>query len=446
MSLKPVMMQIHGGAFTGGTGNDPSLDGGALASRGDVVVVDINYRLTTLGFLALQDGITNGNFGLGDQVTALNWIQKYIKHFGGDPNRVTIFGQSAGAGSVRALMASPQATGKFAAAIPQSNLAGLAYAATYSEYYDIATEYQVAARPILNATGCLGAASEVNCLRGIDPFVLANLSIVARFLVQDGVYIATNRLQLTGKGSTANVPVMLGFMRDDGASFITYPKTATNVTSVLGPSGFNTQLTPSTLALYPVPNGQNATTNVYNASAALATDGEFRCLDLATAYSGALHKTFPAIYVYEFNRSYNGYDPNPPVCQAPVEAGFPGGNPAREYFKCHSGELNYVFGTLSYLGLPDRDGYDIPMSQFVLDTWASFARTFNPNPDLQFLAARGFTNTTSIAQASGYWSMVDPEEPRLRVMQYPGYETDFYVFSNDQRCNALGLPLDYYEN
>ncbi|GKT95471.1 alpha/beta hydrolase [Colletotrichum tofieldiae] len=108
--LRPVMFWIHGGALTGGFGN--------------VVVVTINYRLGTLGYLALDDGETNGNFGLADQILALDWVREHIRDFGGDPNKITIFGQSAGAASVRAMMASPKASGKFAAAIPMSNLGG----------------------------------------------------------------------------------------------------------------------------------------------------------------------------------------------------------------------------------------------------------------------------------------------------------------------------------
>lgn len=136
-NLKPVILWIHGGAFTGGTGSDPTFDGSNLASRGDVVVVTINYRLGTLGFLALNDGLTNGNYGLADQITALDWVRRNVQDFGGDPDRVTIFGQSAGAASVRALVASPKARGKFAGAIMQSNLGGLAYGTTYSKYYTI---------------------------------------------------------------------------------------------------------------------------------------------------------------------------------------------------------------------------------------------------------------------------------------------------------------------
>ena len=440
------MVNIHGGAFTSGTGNDPTFDGGVLASRGDVVLVTINYRLTTLGFLALDDGVTNGNFGLADQITALRWVQRHIKAFGGDPSRITILGQSAGAGSVRALMASPIARGLFAAAIPQSNLAGLAYATTYSDYLNRSAEIQLAADPILNATGCLNATSQVDCLRKIDPFVLANLSTVASYVIQDGKYIVTPRLEVTDPSQVANVHLMLGFMRDDGAPFIPYPKAGVNVSTELSASGFASVLSTSTLSLYPVPGGLNATTDIYNASAALATDGEFRCLDQATAYSGALHESFKSVWMYEFNRSYNGYDPNPPVCEAPVEAGYPFGNPEKEYFKCHSGDLNYAFGSLSYLGLPDRDGLDIPMSQYVVDTWSSFSRTYDPTPDIGYLQARGFVNTTMTIQGSSHWVQVDPQEPTLRVLQYPSYQAPFPIFSSTDRCEALGLPLDYYES
>lgn len=83
-TLKPVVVWIHGGAFTSGTGADPTFDGGDLVSRGDVVVVTINYRLSSIGFLALPNTTITGNYGIGDQVTALQWVQQNIAAFGGD--------------------------------------------------------------------------------------------------------------------------------------------------------------------------------------------------------------------------------------------------------------------------------------------------------------------------------------------------------------------------
>lgn len=121
----PVMVWIHGGAFTFGSGSDELYDGAALAAKG-VVVVTFNYRLGVLGFLA-HPGLSaesshqvSGNYGLLDQVAALNWVQRNITQFGGDPHRVTIFGQSAGAESVSLLLVSPLAQGLFHAAIAES--------------------------------------------------------------------------------------------------------------------------------------------------------------------------------------------------------------------------------------------------------------------------------------------------------------------------------------
>jgi para-nitrobenzyl esterase len=121
----PVMVWIHGGAFTCGSGSDELCDGAALAHKG-VVVVTFNYRLGVLGFLA-HPGLSaesprqvSGNYGLLDQVAALLWVQRHITQFGGDPGRVTIFGQSAGAASVSLLLVSPLAQGLFQAAIAES--------------------------------------------------------------------------------------------------------------------------------------------------------------------------------------------------------------------------------------------------------------------------------------------------------------------------------------
>ena len=119
----PVMLWIHGGAFSAGSGSDPWYDGSAFARDG-VVLVSINYRLGPLGFGAFHDlfpGLgSTGSCGLLDQLAALQWVQENIHAFGGDPGNVTIFGESAGAMSICALMASPMARGLFRRAICQS--------------------------------------------------------------------------------------------------------------------------------------------------------------------------------------------------------------------------------------------------------------------------------------------------------------------------------------
>lgn len=176
------MFWIHGGAFTGGTGADSTFEGGNLVSRGDVVLVTTNYRLSTLGFLALSDGKTNGNFGIADIVAALDWVNQHISAFGGDPSRITIFGQSAGAAAVRGLLQSPKAIGKYAAAIQMSNLAGSAYGTTYSNYYTMDEEVAAVARNILQQTNCnkQSNAETLACLRNVDANTLVNMGTVAR--------------------------------------------------------------------------------------------------------------------------------------------------------------------------------------------------------------------------------------------------------------------------
>lgn len=121
----PVLFWIHGGAFTSGSGSVPIYNGAALARQG-IIVVNVNYRLGPLGFLSHPDlsaesaGKSSGNFGLQDQVAALRWVNTNIAAFGGDPEQVTIAGQSAGAASVHALMVMPSARGLFRRAIAQS--------------------------------------------------------------------------------------------------------------------------------------------------------------------------------------------------------------------------------------------------------------------------------------------------------------------------------------
>ncbi|MEO8223656.1 MAG: carboxylesterase family protein [Gammaproteobacteria bacterium] len=125
----PVMVWIHGGGFSQGSGNLPQLNGTALPKQG-IVVVTINYRLAMFGFLAhpalARPGEPVGNYGLLDAVAALQWVQRNIAAFGGDPARVTIFGESAGADAVNHLLVMPAAKGLFTQAISQSSSVGMA--------------------------------------------------------------------------------------------------------------------------------------------------------------------------------------------------------------------------------------------------------------------------------------------------------------------------------
>src|SRR5580704_10678658 len=123
---RPVMVWIYGGGYTSGSGSQPMYDGEALAKKG-AVVVTLNYRLGAFGFFSYpeltkeSDRRGAGNFGVLDSMAALQWVQKNIAAFGGDPKRVTIFGESAGAGAVANLMTVPQAKGLFERAIGESS-------------------------------------------------------------------------------------------------------------------------------------------------------------------------------------------------------------------------------------------------------------------------------------------------------------------------------------
>lgn len=118
---RPVMLYIHGGAYSTGSVADPLNDGAALAHRGDVVVVTVNHRLNVLGYLYLPDHFPDsGNVGQLDLICALKWVQRNIAAFGGDPDNVTLFGQSGGGAKIATLMAMPEAAGLFHKAITMS--------------------------------------------------------------------------------------------------------------------------------------------------------------------------------------------------------------------------------------------------------------------------------------------------------------------------------------
>ncbi|KMQ84216.1 esterase e4 [Lasius niger] len=125
----PVMVWIHGGTYLVGSGNDTSKRPDYLMAK-DVILVSINYRLGALGFLNIGHEMASGNQGLKDQAAALKWIKENIESFGGDPNNITIFGNSAGGISVHLLMLSPLSKGLFNKAILQSGMATCFWALT----------------------------------------------------------------------------------------------------------------------------------------------------------------------------------------------------------------------------------------------------------------------------------------------------------------------------
>ncbi|XP_077862011.1 acetylcholinesterase-like [Saccoglossus kowalevskii] len=177
-----VMVWIHGGGFVLGSGSNVYYDGFPLAAINDVIVVGINYRLGVLGFLSTGDDVISGNYGLMDQLEALKWIKANIEYFGGDPDRITIFGESAGSISVNLHIFSPMSKGLFKRAIMQSGVSAAAF--TYNNDKEMITKL---AHGVGELVGCKSDTSDalLQCLRDVTP--------ADRFLdVQD---LTTGRLE-----------------------------------------------------------------------------------------------------------------------------------------------------------------------------------------------------------------------------------------------------------
>lgn len=441
---KAVMVWIHGGAFTSGSGSDTTFDGSALASRGDVVAVTINYRLSTLGFLAVENTNATGNYGLRDQNRALDWVKAHIEDFGGDKDRVTIFGQSAGSASVRALLTSPQARDKVAGAIMQSTPQGTGDRSGYNKYLTI-PETANQTRLIMNETGCSNPGQELlDCLSKIDPVKLVGQKTVANRPVVDGTFLTSDALPLQSGSSKLDIPILAGVMRDDGSPFISYP-TSTDLSAVLTSEEFPPDAVLNSSA-FPVPYDALTIQSVFNLTSRLSTDAQFRCLGQSTAYVAAKNSIFEKYYAYEFDHAYQiaEWSPNPPACEAPVTAAHPFGDPSAPYYKCHSGELYAVFGTTVSQGRVPRDQNDIPFSQFIVDTWSAFARTGNPTPDAAFLNARGFTNTSMYVTKGGKWDPVgEGNKTPVRILDV---DVRNEGWREVEQCDVLGQGLEYYND
>jgi para-nitrobenzyl esterase len=207
---QPVLVWIHGGAFTTGSGSVPIYDGAALAREG-IVVVTINYRLGALGFLAhpelTKEAGASGNYGLLDAIAALRWIEKNIGAFGGDPHRVTIAGQSAGAAMVLDLVDSPLAKGLFARAIAESG-AGLG----------------INVPPLADAerTGVAFAqakgAKSLADLRALSADEIIKPQPGAAGPPLGFAPIADGRALLAGEHFVSDVPILTGLTADEGSA------------------------------------------------------------------------------------------------------------------------------------------------------------------------------------------------------------------------------------
>ncbi|MBW8882670.1 MAG: carboxylesterase family protein, partial [Asticcacaulis sp.] len=339
---RPVLVWVHGGAFTSGSGAVPIYNGAALARKG-IIVVTFNYRLGVYGFLAdaqlTAEAGASGNYGLMDQVAALQWVHDNIAAFGGDPDRVTVAGQSAGALSVHDLIASPKAAGLFRQAIAESG-SGMGFnPPPLAE-----VESQGAA---VRAAANVASITELRALPHDQ--VEAAAAKAGNFgPVLDGVVLpdTANRNDVPIlTGMTANETSSNGFFSPDDLTPDSY---RAMVTATYG------GLAGEVLAAYPP--GDTAETAKVSRDA-LARD---RGLAAMTMWAeGRLKTSDKPVYAYLWTH----IEPGPE---------------AQRYKAFHSSEMPYVFGTLDTSDRPFGDG-DRKLSQQAMTWWANWVKTGDPN-------------------------------------------------------------------
>jgi carboxylesterase type B len=322
-------------------------------------------------------------------------------------------------------MASPKAAGKFVGAIPMSapSYRGSGY------YFTIDEQLKLVSEEILSNTGCLEAASHLDCLRGIDAATLieAGSNIVigenGHGLIIDGTYLTSERLDLS-PGTKAPYRLMLGLPENDGDPFITFTP---NITADDLEEWLADQALPVPPPhLFPLDESlHNETLAVYRVGGRIRTDQWFRCNSQATAYAALENEVFDEIYYFEFGRTFQTPDwPRNDFCEPPRRPGFPDGDPNAEigYSKCHSGQLLLVFGNVKFFGLSYRGEGDEEFEKQILDTWAAFVWGRTPNT---------FSNWKPAVK--GNFQVADLDWPKWEMIGLRDLD----------ECAFLGEPLDY---
>ncbi|MGV0741178.1 carboxylesterase/lipase family protein [Mycolicibacterium sp. XJ870] len=356
---RPVMVWIHGGAFVNGSSG--VYDSRWLASRGDIIVVTVNYRLGTLGFLAhpaLGPGGDVGNYGLADQQAALRWVRDNIADFGGDPEKVTVAGESAGGMSVCDHLVAPDSAGLFQAAILMS--------APCRAQADLA----VATRRSLDyaaAAGCADPATAAACLRELPvdelrkPVWYYNIgSDELTGPVTGTAALPVSPLDGFRSGHAARVPVLIGTNHDEFTLFaaLRYLREGLRFTADEYPGLLAETFGPDAGAVgvhYPT----DRYGGVAQAYSAAVTDDEFSCVSERMA--DGLTRT-GAVYAYEFN------DRGAPAPEAMRTLPFPVG-------ASHSLELRYLFDVG---GAPPLNPAQQTLSDQMIRYWSEFVRSGNP--------------------------------------------------------------------
>jgi para-nitrobenzyl esterase len=360
--LCPVMVWIHGGAFSSGAGSLPWYSGERFAADG-VVAVSINYRLGALGFLCLP-GVSDGNLGFLDQAAALRWVHENIRAFGGDPNNITVVGQSAGAISIAAHMTTPSTSALFQRAILQSAPIGRR-SRTLEDAHRVGKRF-------LDVLGL--KAEEAERLKTLPLARLVEAQgelgrLEKKFadvnppfgLVVDGGVIATDIMRSLKAGSASEIDIMIGTTREEVMAFFCIDSEVQNADNAAVLSVFETVFKSEHREYYEEFRRMRASGSSADLLGDLFTDQVFRLGSLRMAEWRAEHGKPP--YVFQFD------------WQSPAGFG-----------SCHCLEIPFVFDNLAnwqeppmLKGADPRETAGLAASMH--GAWIAFARNGNPNHD-----------------------------------------------------------------
>lgn len=348
----PVMVWIHGGGFNSGSASIPIYDGSALAAKG-IVVIGINYRLGVYGFLAHpaltaeSSSNASGNYGLMDQITALKWVKANVASFGGDPSRITIAGQSAGAMSVFNLISSPLTKGLFRQAIAQSGPGTGVVPSSLStaEKNGAALADAAGVGTLAGLRSLTPAQIEAALQKGPGLGGLGFAPIIDGSVLPDSSFAEAN---------TNDVPILTGMAADEmrGMNPMAAQISAANFLKAIRETYGN--LADQMTALYPAASDEQAASS----SAALYTEKGLASISLWADLR--LQTSKQPVYAYLWSHAEPGPD-------------------AARYGAFHSSELPYIFGTLD--AAPERAFTDVDrkLSDMLGNYWVNWVKTGNPN-------------------------------------------------------------------
>lgn len=373
---RPVMFFIHGGGNITQSASERQngnliYDGQPFQEKGGVILVSINYRLGPIGFLA-HPGLTaedanksSGNYGILDQIAALKWVQKNIANFGGDPNNVTVFGESAGGSDVSTLVASPLAAGLFQKAIIESgfpmlierflNDSNASPRGISAHDYGLRIATAVGCDKASDVIGCLRTKTPAELLKAIPPDQTADVTGttgVPYGANVDGYVLPTTTEQILSKGQQNKVPIMIGTNKNEALGFIRdIPLDTEGQLRLALQILFGADLN-KVAARYPISDYSTPRLTLD----AIVTDKFFFCPTRRAFQALAANKN--DLYVYLFARALESRKANGAE---------------------HGLELGFVFNTIGKINSTPPTPQEIQLSELMLKYWSNFAKTGDPN-------------------------------------------------------------------